>query len=426
MSQSHYSLAALFLALGCGGAQPPPAAPIAPAPPGPATPATGTAALPVPAPAAAAPAPAALTQGINVALKNALPVARNAETISIRLADALKLLPALKVANLIVQDTTGSAVLSQLVDSDGDGKPDELVFQADFQPNETKSVVIGEGTRSTPTHDQYKVYGRFVALAHRMYGPALETWAADPLTSSGIDVWVKRTPHLVVNDWYQSDDYHRDNGDGGDFYSVGPSRGCGGVGIWDGKQLHASHNFTNTRVLANGPIRLIFELSYAPWDIGGGAKIAETKRVIADAGQHFDRFESSFKVTGKPHGESLGIGIAKHKDGVFESDQPAGILRSWEPYADNNGHLGCAVINVAGPATGFAETATDRLLLAPLPDNSPAVYLAGTGWDKSGHLTDNAAWAAMVSSAASNARSPIAISLSAKAAAVAAPSAAKP
>jgi hypothetical protein len=129
MSQSHYSLAALFLALGCGGAQPLPAAPVAPAAPGTITPATGTAALPVPAPAAAAPAPAALTQGINVALKNALPAPRSAETVSIHLADALKILPALKVANLIVQDTTGGAVLSQLVDSDGDGKPDELVFR---------------------------------------------------------------------------------------------------------------------------------------------------------------------------------------------------------------------------------------------------------------------------------------------------------
>ena len=32
------------------------------------------------------------------------------------------------------------------------------------------------------------------------------------------------------------DDYHRDTGEGADFYSAGKSRGCGGSGLWrDGK-----------------------------------------------------------------------------------------------------------------------------------------------------------------------------------------------
>ena len=57
-------------------------------------------------------------------------------------------------------------------------------------------------------------------VAHRMYGTGLETWKKEPLTSSGIDVWVKRARRLVINDWYMTDDYHRDNGDGADFYSV--------------------------------------------------------------------------------------------------------------------------------------------------------------------------------------------------------------
>ena len=54
-----------------------------------------------------------------------------------------------------------------------------------------------------------------------MYGAALETWKQEPLTSSGLDVWVKRTPRLVINDWYMVDDYHRDTGEGADLYSAG-------------------------------------------------------------------------------------------------------------------------------------------------------------------------------------------------------------
>ena len=36
---------------------------------------------------------------------------------------------------------------------------------------------------------------------------------------------------LVVNDWYMTDDYHQDHGEGADLYGVGKSRGCGGLGI---------------------------------------------------------------------------------------------------------------------------------------------------------------------------------------------------
>ena len=99
--------------------------------------------------------------------------------------------------------------------------------------------------------DDFKVYGRFARerfddfawendrIAHRMYGAALETWAQEPLTSSAVDVWVKRTPRLVINDWYMVDDYHRDTGEGADLYSAGKTRGCGGSGIWKDGTLYA-------------------------------------------------------------------------------------------------------------------------------------------------------------------------------------------
>ena len=35
---------------------------------------------------------------------------------------------------------------------------------------------------------------------------------------------------LAMNEWYLEDDYHRDHGDGGDFYPAGKTRGCGGSG----------------------------------------------------------------------------------------------------------------------------------------------------------------------------------------------------
>jgi Domain of unknown function (DUF4861) len=418
----------LALAEGCGGraagapavqAAPQLAAPGATA--GPASSALASSAL-----ASSAPTRAPLTGGVTVTVQNPLAVARGSETIVVALAEVQKLLPSLQANQTQVEDASGTPLLSQLVDNDGDEQPDQLIFQADFGPKESKTFLLGQAPRSAPSHDEYKVYGRFVRerhddfawendrTAHRAYGPELETWPKEPLVSSGIDVWVKRTHRLVVNEWYQSDDYHRDNGDGADFYSVGPSRGCGGLGIWDGKRLYVSRNFTRSRVLANGPIRLIFELSYAPWSIGGGAQISETKRVIVDAGQHFDRFESSLSFKGTPAGLSLAVGVAKHPGAVIETDEARGILRSWEPFAGDNGHLGCAVLATSGSAAGFAETATDHLLLLPLPSaGATASYLVGTGWDKGGDISDSSAWAASASGRASTVRAPVVVSFAA-------------
>ena len=64
-------------------------------------------------------------------------------------------------------------------------------------------------------------------IAHRTYGRALETWKGEPLTSSAIDIWAKRVARPVVNEWYMSDNYHHDSGEGCDDYSAGASRGDG-------------------------------------------------------------------------------------------------------------------------------------------------------------------------------------------------------
>ncbi|MES1184930.1 MAG: glycoside hydrolase family 88 protein [Myxococcales bacterium] len=420
-SSLRYATPALTLAFGCGELARESKPPIAP----PASSHAETPASAQPAPAVTpAPKPSAPPlAALSIEVKNPLDAARNAESISLNLAEVRKSLPSLQVAKVVIRSGNGESVLSQLVDTDGDTKPDELVFQTDLKPNESKRFSLSEGTRSAPSRDQFKVYGRFVRerhddfawendrVAHRVYGAALETWALEPLTSSGVDLWVKRTPRLVIDDWYRLDDYHHDNGDGGDFYSVGASRGCGGLGVWDGKALRVSRNFSASRVLANGPIRLVFELDYPAWDVGAGVQVSETKRIVADAGQHFDHFQSAFKVTGKSGGLVLGIGIAKHDKGAIEIDPQAAILRSWEPFAGENGHAGCAVIGGTGAVAGVAETENDRLLLVSLPSTANMSYLAGTGWDKGADVPNDSAWAALVAQTARASRNPPQVSL---------------
>jgi unsaturated rhamnogalacturonyl hydrolase len=374
---------------------------------------------------------AAASDAVSVSVKNPLPSPRLSQTIALRLAELRKVAPALDPTKTVIVDATGQPVATQLVDMDGDESPDEIVLQADFGAGEAKTFTVQAGQRHPFTRSDFKVYGRFVRerhddfawendrIAHRMYGADLETWAKEPLTSSGVDIWAKRTNKLVINDWYMVDNYHQDNGDGGDFYSVGKSRGCGGLGIWQDGKLYVSRNFVTSRVLANGPIRLVFELGYAPWDVGG-MRVAETKRVILDAGQGFDRFESVFKVDGQERPLDVALGIANHKGGTAQYDAKGGWLRSWEPLAAPNGNMGCGVV-VAGQPADYRPTDSDFLIVTHAKSGVPLVYYAGFGWDRGGSVADVVAWTKKVDGFAREVAAPLQISLTPSSAAAALP-----
>jgi hypothetical protein len=246
-------------------------------------------------------------------------------------------------------------------------------------------------------------------VAHRMYGQALETWDKEPLTSSGVDVWVKRTRALVVNDWYMTDDYHVDHGEGGDFYSAGPSRGCGGSGVWSDGRLFVSRNFRSSRVLANGPIRLVFELTYEPWN-AGVTQVSERKRITLDAGSHFNRFESFYTFD---HGAALSwaAGIKRAKAADVRVAREQGIVRTWEPFKAPNGHLGCALVVDPARIDTAAEADGNVLLTGTTGAGQPVVYHVGSGWDRSGDIANAAAWDELVDGFARRLRSPLTIEI---------------
>ena len=250
-------------------------------------------------------------------------------------------------------------------------------------------------------------------VAHRMYGEALETWAQEPLTSSTVDVWCKRTPKLVVNNWYLVDDYHRDLGEGADFYSAGRSRGVGGNAPWVNGRLWPSGNFRGSRVLANGPIRLIFELTYAPWNVNGQS-VTETKRVTLDAGSHFNRFETRYRSAAPlPAQHAIGIKKAKGPTVVTAGGKETGWISSWEPITGDNGNLALAVVVPdAGAIAEVTEDDLNRLVVATLPKDGPAVYYAGSAWDKAGQVSDAAAWQRFVEGTAQRLRQPVEVSVS--------------
>jgi hypothetical protein len=363
---------------------------------------------------------------VTVTVHNPLAIARPAETITLNAAELRSALPVEDVRTVRVRDeATGADLLTQAIDANDDGTWDELIFQADIAAGGTSRFALTVGERRIPKKEEFRAYGRFVRerrddfawendlVAHRMYGTALETWKQEPLTSSAVDVWVKRTRRLVINEWYMVDDYHRDTGDGADFYSAGRTRGCGGSGIWHGGTLFTSANFRHSRVLANGPIRVMFELTYDAWD-AGGARVAETKRITLDAGHHLNRFESTY--TNAPASAAVGIGI-RNNPGSQSATPAAGVLRTWEPIKNNaaeNGSMGCAVV-VPGAGSLTPQPVDGNYLVTAALSGGRVVYYAGSSWDRGGVLKNVQDWDARLTQAAARIGAPVGVRLSAAA-----------
>ena len=325
--------------------------------------------------------------------------------------------------------------------------PNRLLFQVDLAPRETRTYYILDASKLASIPPPIiKTFARYVPerhddfawesdrIAHRIYGPALETWKAEPLTDSGIDVWVKRTRDLVVNQMYGSMKFFNTNGPSQDDYKVGHTRGCGGLGIWSNGKLHVSKNWRAWKVITTGPIRSEFELTYDAWDAGSGRMVSETKRISIDAGSNMSRVESTFSSDDKSPLD-LGIGLAERPgENIFVSDgspeieswqnstakglivqnQSAGSMTYWQPQDFAKGVIGTAIVLPADSIETFtndnpglsdskfaAPTHTmgegqpglrSLLAIAPAQIGVPFVYYIGAGWNESGDFPNAASW----------------------------------
>jgi rhamnogalacturonyl hydrolase YesR len=224
-------------------------------------------------------------------------------------------------------------------------------------------------------------------IGFRVYGPALE--ATGEITS-GLDVWVKRTRKPIIEKWFYLADYHKDHGEGLDMYKVGPSRGCGGTGIWRDGKPYVANNFITWRMLENGPSRVTFELTYAPYD-AAGIKIYETKLISLETGTNLNRIENRFDWEGGPGELQAIVGIVKRPGGGppdFARD--GSWMAYWEPEQKGNGTIGCGVVMTSGAQS--VDTPEQAFLQTTVKRGQPLIYYAGAGWTKSGDFPSKESW----------------------------------
>jgi len=385
--------------------------------------------------AAALPAIAAsAAERLTITLQHDLDIARPSETVTVPWSEVNKALPHALVQKIAVRDASGRVVPHQVTNVAPQAKDPqnvgiaygELIFQHSFKAGEKSATYTVEKIDGVAPVFAAQTFARYVPerlddfgwendkIGHRTYGPALAAPAPagvvkEVLVTSGLDLWFKRVPYPIVDRWYNKghDHYHHDEGEGMDMYNVGRSRGAGGTGVWDGGKLYVSTNYASWKVLANGPVRSIFELSYAAWD-AAGLPVTETKRFTVDAGQQLDMIESTFSYAGdKPL--TIAVGLNKTPSDKGQSPQIATkregkVLLQWVEQA-SNGAFGTAVI--VPTAQGFAEDSLNELILAPTTAGKPLRYYAGGAWSRAGEITSREQWESYVANAAARAANPV-------------------
>lgn len=312
----------------------------------------------------------------------------------------------------IVDAESRQEIVSQTVDSDGDGAIDLLLFQPEIEAMAKRSFQIVETQGKSEADSIPACYSRFVPertddyawennrVAFRTYGPTAQKMVEEGVKggtlSSGIDAWLKRVDYPIIDKWYIKEletdgSYHEDNGEGLDNFHVGVSRGVGGTAVKVDTAYHTSKNFSSWKQLYNGPIRTAFVLNYSDWD-ASGKKIAEEKHISLDFGSNLSRFEIRLKGT-----DTISAGLTLHeKKGVVKVSEEQGWASYWEPHVDSE--LGMGIVVPGGKMIGYEEYVTDTKDLSNLfvqlnlNSESEAVYYAGFGWKKSGQFTKRAEW----------------------------------
>ncbi len=330
----------------------------------------------------------------------------------------------------ILEGKTSRILDSQIVKRLQNTNAPGVLFQVDLAPEESKTFLLFESRALAAVPPPIvKTFARYVPerfddfawesdrIAHRIYGQALIK--AEGTVSSGADVWIKKDRGLIVDTMYATKHYHEDNGSFMDDYRVGKSRGCGGLGIWDGKKLFVSSNWKNWKLITTGPIRSEFELTYDAWDAGNGRKVSEVKRFSIDAGSWLTKVSSTISSDDKSP-LTLGVGLAEracptNREEFIAHDQAEGWMTYWQPEDQPKGTTAVAFLLPKGAVKEFTNDAPDmpdsvkhaavpqpthegyppirtQLAVTQAEVDKPFTYYFGACWDRSGDFTNHVQW----------------------------------
>lgn len=268
----------------------------------------------------------------------------------------------------------------------------KLIFPASVKGGKelTFHIKIGVPEKFNPM-----VYGRFVPermddftwennrSAFRIYGPALE---ATGEVSNGMDYWAKKTDSLVIDKWYKNDlagiaSYHQDHGEGVDFFKVGRTLGLGMTAPFESDTLCLGSNFTEFKILDNGPLRITVQFNYKPYQ-AGERDITETRTISLDAFSYMNRIQNVFK-SDEHDGEMLvATGLVMQPDSDITFKLPEKGVIAYEVPEDKK--FATLFIGAINPK-GFVDVKNSEGHLLGINEykmGTEYIYYVGGGWSK--------------------------------------------
>ncbi len=353
-------------------------------------------------------------KSIEIRIENTLGIAMKNEVIELDWNSMAKSNSSVLASSFVVESTLTGEQLPYQIILDENHKPLQLLVQISIAPETILNIHIRKGT---PEAYKIKTFGRMVPerkddfawendlIAFRMYGPALQ---ATGEISNGMDVWVKRTPEMIINKWYKLDDYHVDHGEGMDCYKVGPTLGAGGIAPYSNGKLSFSKNWSGYKVITTGNLRTVFELTYSSW-LFNGKEITETKRITLNAGSQLNQVSVTYSANNLDT-IPVAMGITKRPEkGVVTMNERSGYLAYWEPSSEKSGTIGIGL--VIAENKGMSVVENHLVAFGKALNHRPFTYYQGACWDKAGVFLNEKDWEKYLSEFSMKLKTPLKISI---------------
>ena len=203
-------------------------------------------------------------------------------------------------------------------------------------------------------------------------------------TASGVDFWAKSVDCPIVDQWYANNanglSYHKDHGQGADFYNVGKGRGTGGTGVWVDGKLYCSKNYASYKIVRNDRDRIEFILYYQPFK-AGDRLIQETKRIEMVLGTNFYKISATFEAQDGKEVVAV-VGLTTFGAPAVVEDPSRGLLWVDEKLSNDprNSSMFSAVAVDPERLVKMIEYENDRLALFRAGSGEEVEFFAGAGW----------------------------------------------
>ena len=316
-----------------------------------------------------------------------------------------------------IKDKSSGEVYLHQIEKLGENSPKNVLIQVPINPNSKLELVVSPD--KSPNYTS-KTYARYVperfddfawendVVAFRIYGKALEGRKDD---AQGMDYWAKRTNNLVIDKWYKTDDYHKDHGEGLDYYSVGQTLGLGDLAILQEDKIQFTQHYREFKVLDNGPLRSTFTLVYPSQNIHG-EQISLTKTITLDAGSNFNKIVVDFNNENN-NKTKIAIGLVRRgeENPEFEYNKKNNSLAYFEPNINDSGRTATAVVLKNQKADFTDKDSKQFIFKTTIQNNQPFTYYNGAAWDRAGKIQNFDTWKDVVKNFSLSINKPLKVNL---------------